>query len=258
MLIAITRKVSPAIQHCELTHLQRTSIDFEKAERQHKDYERALAALGCGVRSLAAEPDLPDSVFVEDAAIVLDEVAVITRPGAESRRAETASVAQALRKYRPLVEITAPGTLDGGDVLRIGRNIYVGISGRSNEDAIRQLTSLLKPFEYSVCGVPLHGCLHLKSAITQITQDTVLMNPAWVSAEPFTTTTPGLKLLEIASGEDYAANAVLVGDSIIYPENFPRTAAALERAGVSLCRVDVSELQKAEGAVTCCSLLFSE
>src|SRR5512133_1810858 len=133
MLVAVTRKVSPAIGRCELTHLDRTPIDAGVAMQQHERYEEALTALGYEVRGLEAEPDLPDSVFVEDAAIVLDEVAVITRPGAESRRPETTSIAAALREHRPLAEITEPATLDGGDVLRIGRNLYIGISGRTND-----------------------------------------------------------------------------------------------------------------------------
>ncbi len=257
MTVAITRKVSPAITRCELTHLARTSIDYDKAVRQHECYERALRDLGCEVVALPTEPELPDSVFVEDPAIVLEEVAVITRPGAESRRPETPSIAAALRNYRVLLEMTPPATLDGGDVLRIGRDVYVGISGRTNAAAVQQLQSLLAPFGYSVSGVTVEGCLHLKSAITQVAPDTVLFNPAWVSLESFGDSLPGMRHLSCAAGEDYAANALMVEQSVIYPTSFPRTAAILEREGVRVVQVDVSELQKAEGAVTCCSLVFS-
>src|SRR5512146_704526 len=132
-MLAITRRVSPRIAECELTHLERTPISFARAEEQHLAYERCLAALGCELHPLPAEPDLPDSVFVEDAAVVFKELAIITRPGAESRCAETASIAGALRRYRELRFIEAPATLDGGDVLRLGRRVFVGISGRTND-----------------------------------------------------------------------------------------------------------------------------
>jgi dimethylargininase len=257
MLVAITRQVSPAINRCELTHLARTSIDFERAVQQHETYEHTLASLGCDVHALPPGPDLPDSVFVEDTAIVLDEVAVITRPGAKSRRPEIPSIAAVLRTYRPLAEITDPGTLDGGDVLRLGRHVYVGISGRTNQAAVQQLQTLLKPFGYSVIGVPVQGCLHLKSAVTQVAPDTILINPAWVSAELFFGAIATLRCLHVAPGEDYAANALLVGGSIVYPTSFQNTGEMLESSGMRVCRVDVSELQKAEGAVTCCSLLFA-
>jgi dimethylargininase len=252
-MIAITRKVSPAITRCELTHLDREPIDFELATVQHEAYERAVVALGSRVESLPAAPDLPDSVFVEDTAVVLDELAVMTRPGAASRRAEVASIERALARYRPIVSIEAPGTLDGGDVLRLGRRLFVGLSSRSNQQGIEQLRGFLAPPGYTVEGVPVTGCLHLKSAATQVAPDIVLVNRAWVDAAPFTGYTP----IEIDPAEPYAANALRIGDGVIYPTAFPRTAERLERAGLRLEPVDVSELAKAEGAVTCCSLLLA-
>ncbi len=254
MLTAITRKVSPALARCELTHLARAPIDVGRAAAQHGAYERALADLGCRVLSLPAEPDLPDSVFVEDVAVVVDELAVITRPGAPSRRSETASVARALAAHRPLAEIAAPGTLDGGDVLRLDRRVLVGRSGRSDTDGITQLAALLHPHGYTVEGVPVGGCLHFKSAVTQVTPDTVLVNPAWVDPAAFS----GWRVIEVDPSEPYAANALLIGDTAIYPAAFPRTAARLERTGVHLMRLDVSELAKAEGAVTCCSVILAD
>jgi dimethylargininase len=253
MPIAITRRVSPALARCELTHLARTPIDIGLAEAQHEAYERTLARLGCEVVSLPAQPELPDAVFVEDTAVVVDEVAVITRPGAASRRPETASVAAALAAYRPLAAIEAPATLDGGDVLRLGRRIFVGVSGRTNGAAITQLGAALAPFGYTVEAVPVHGCLHLKSAVTQVAPDVVLVNPAWVNPAAFTGFTP----IRVHPGEPFAANALLLGGAVVYPEAFPATAAALARSGVALATVDVSELAKAEGAVTCCSLILT-
>jgi len=253
MPIAITRKVSPAMARCELTHLARSPIDLELAASQHEAYERALSKLGCCVVSLPAAPDLPDSVFVEDTAVVVDEVAVITRPGARSRRPETASGAAVLAKYRTVVTIEAPGRLDGGDVLRLGRRVLVGLTDRTNREGIVQLGALLSPHGYVVEAVPVSGCLHLKSAVTQVAPDTVLVNAAWVDPSVFSSFTR----IEVDPGEPYAANALLVGDTVLYPEAFPYTAAQLDRAGVRIATVEVSELAKAEGAVTCCSILLS-
>ncbi len=254
MTVAITRKVSPAITRCELTHLQREPIDVALAARQHNAYERCLAELGCRVVSLPAEPELPDSVFVEDTAIVVDELAVVTRPGAESRRGETPAVARVLAEHRPVAAIEAPGTLDGGDVLRLGRRLFVGLSGRSNRAGIEQLHTLLSSHGYTVEALPFTGCLHLKSAVTQVAADAVLLNPAWVDPPAF----GGFRRIEVDPAEAYAANALLVGDAVIYPVSFPRTAGRLERAGVRLVTVNVSELAKAEGAVTCCSLILRD
>lgn len=176
MRIAITRAVSPAIAACELTHLARRPIDFERARVQHHAYEAALVELGCEVHALPADVALPDSVFVEDVAVVLDEVAVVTLPGAPSRRAETAAVAEALAPYRPLRSIEAPATLDGGDVLRIGRTLYVGLTERTNRAGIDQMTAVLEPYGYRVRAMPVRGCLHLKSAVTLVAAGTVLGN----------------------------------------------------------------------------------
>ena len=253
MLIAITRDPSPAIANCELTHLERQAIDVELACTQHRQYQDCLAALGCEVHGLPATPDLPDSVFVEDTAIVLDELAIITRPGAESRRAETASIAQALRPLVKLDYILSPGTVDGGDVLRIGQTLYVGLSARSNQAALEQMRDLLKPHGYVVKGVPVSGCLHLKSAVTQVARDTLLINPAWVDVNTF----GDMDLIEVDASEPYGGNALLIGGTIIYPASFPRTRKRLQDRGIPLMIVDVSELAKAEGAVTCCSLILN-
>lgn len=252
MLVALTRAVPPSLARCELTHLQRTPIDLALAEAQHARYEQALAALGCEVRRLPPEPDMPDSVFVEDTAVVLDEVAVLTLPGAESRRGETASVAEALRPHRPLLRIEAPGTLDGGDVLVLGRRVLVGLSGRSNAEAVRQLANLLEPFGYSVEGVAVAGCLHLKTAATRVAEGTVLLNPRWVDPSLF----HDLERVEVHPDEPMAGNALLVGAGVLYPTAYPRTGERLDRVGIELTQVDAGEVAKAEGALTCCSLLF--
>ncbi len=252
MSIAMTRPVSHKMGECELTFLPRVEIDIELARAQHEEYQAALVALGCRLVPLPAEPDLPDSIFVEDTAVVLRQVAVITRPGAESRRPETESVAQALKAYRKMIFIQAPGTLDGGDVLRVGQTLYVGSSGRSNGEGIEQLAAAARPFGYRVVPVPVGGCLHLKSAVTQVGPNTLLINSQLVDAGYFS----GIDLIDVHDAEPSAANALLIGDQVIYPASFPYTRRRLEDHGIHVKCVDVSEVEKAEGAVTCCSLVF--
>ena len=254
MPIALTRPVSDSLAQCELTYLARAPIDTDLARRQHHAYEQALRELGCQVIALPETPELPDAVFVEDLALVLDEVGILTRPGAESRRPEAPSVEEALGRYRPMRRIEPTGTLDGGDILRLGRTIYVGRSGRSNEEGIRQLAALSEAFGYTVESVPLRGCLHLKSAVTEIAPDRLLLNPAWVAPESF----DGWAWMAVAPGEEHAANALRIGEGMVYPASFPRTLEMLGRVAVKVLPVDVSEIQKAEGAVTCCSLVFEE
>ena len=253
MRIAITRSVSPSIGQCELTHLSRQEIDVNRARSQHAQYEQLLIDLGCKVRRLSAEPDQPDSVFVEDTAIVLDDTAVITRPGASLRRNETQSIAEVLKEYRTLHQITDPGTLDGGDVLRIGRTLYVGNSVRSNIPGINQLMEIVAPYGYDVEVVKVNGCLHLKSAVSLVGEGTLLINRSWVDVNSLG---GPREFIDIDPDEPYAANALLVGDELIYPQSFPRTRLRLENEGIGVRVVDVSELQKAEGALTCCSLIF--
>jgi len=252
MLTAITRQVSPAITRCELTHLERQPIDLTTAVAQHHLYEQALMDLGMELISLPAEAHLPDSVFVEDTALVLDELAVLTRPGADSRKAEVAGIAKELSHYRELDAIQPPGTLDGGDILQAGRMIFIGISTRSNPEAIQQLHTILKPFGYQVKGVAVNGCLHLKSAVTLLAEDTLLINPSWVDPLEF----KGFKLVQVDPGEPYAANILGIGANLLYQPCFPKTTTRLESAGYQLIMLDASELGKAEGALTCCSLIF--
>jgi dimethylargininase len=252
MLIAITRQVSPAIQKCELTHLKRVPIDVGLARAQHQNYEETLRSLGVEVHSLSEEQDLPDSVFVEDTAVVLDECALITRPGASSRQPETEAIERTLAPYRTRFTIQAPGTLDGGDVLTVGKTIFVGLSGRSNKTAITQLEAFLAPFGYAVKGVAFENCLHLKSAVTLVRADTLLINPCWVDRKNF----PGMKFIAIDPSEPYAANALMVGERVLSQPAFQKTLALLEAGDIHPIQVDQSELGKAEGALTCCSLIF--
>jgi len=250
--IAITRPVSRSIINCELTHLERLPINLENARRQHQAYEAVLRSLGVEVRSLPEEPDLPDAVFVEDTALVLDECAVITRPGAPSRRAETESIAQALSPYRRLHRILSPGHIDGGDILRIDRAVYVGKTGRTNEHAVTQMREILSPHGYTVETVSVSGCLHLKSAATLVAPGTLLVNPDWVEREKFR----HVEYVEVDPSEPRAANALVVNHTVLFPTGYPKTCARLRDAGLGIQLIETGELAKAEGGLTCCSLIL--
>ena len=253
MTIAITREVSSRFNECEITHIDRALIDVRAACAEHHEYVKALKQLGCQVIELPEEPDLPDSVFVEDTAFILPEVAVLTRPGADSRKPETESIIRALSPYRPLVHVTEPATVDGGDVLVLGKNIYIGISTRSNDASIRQIQEFLNKYGYKVTGVEMHDCLHLKTAITKVDEKTLLINPKWVDTFHF----KDFDWIEVDPSEPFAANCLPIGGAIIYPAVFPKTQKRLEQLGFKIVPVDVAELAKAEGAVTCCSLIIS-
>ncbi len=250
--IALTREITPAIARCELTHLAREPIDLDGARRQHDEYERTLATLGCEVRRLAAAREMGDSVFIEDTAVVFDEVAMVMRPGAQSRRPETAAVADALAPYRILHEIVAPAIVDGGDVLVAGRRVFVGMSTRSNREAVVQMRRVLAPFGYRVEEIAVTGCLHLKSAVTALADDMLLINRRWVDVSMFS----DFELVDVHPGEPSAANALRVAHAIVFPSEFPRTRDAIASRGFDVRTVPASELAKAEGAVTCCSLVF--
>jgi len=252
MLTAITRAVSPAINLCEIGFIERQLIDLSKADQQHRQYEALLAELGASVVSLPPEPDYPDSVFVEDPAVVVDEVAIMTRMGAASRRGESESLARALAPYRKLRWLAEPATLEGGDVMRIGRTLFVGVSQRTNRAGIDQLTDELRPLGYSVVPVTVRGALHLKTACCSLGEDTILANREWLDLEPFSQ----FHIVDVAPGEGRAANVLTLGGSVIIPAGFPDTTEILARAGKKVRTVDVSELMKAEAGVTCSSLIF--
>ena len=252
MQLALVREVSPTIDQCELTHLARTPIDPRRAAAEHRRYVTVLEELGCQVRWIPPEPALPDAVFVEDTAVVVDEVAVMTRPGAASRRPETASMAGVLAAYRRVAAIDAPGTLDGGDVLRVDRVLYVGHSARTNAEGIAQLARHLAPYGYQVRPVETRGCLHLKSAVTEVAQQTLLLNPDWIDAQAF----GHLALIEVDPDEPQAANALRIGGVAVHAAAWQRTRARLEQQGIRVVPVDVSELAKAEAGVSCCSVIL--
>ena len=237
---------------CELTHLPRLPIDVELAARQHAAYEHALERLGCAVHQLSATAEMPDAVFIEDTAVVLDEIAIIARPGAASRRQETSAVEEWLKHRVLLARIEPPGTMDGGDVLAAGRRIFVGRTTRTNADGLDQFRRIVEYFGYTIRPVAVRGCLHLKSAVSSPGGDLLVVNRACVDAGAF----DGFDLVDVDPAEPGGANVARVGDHVLCAAAFPRTRERLERRGLSVAAVDLSELAKAEGAVTCCSLIF--
>ena len=253
MLTAITRDVNDNMGNCELTFLPRVRVDARLAMQQHQQYQSVLSSLGCEIVTVPTEPGLADSVFIEDTALVLDKIAVMCLPGAESRRAEVAGGADVLRQYRVLASIQLPGTLDGGDLLRVDNVIYAGVSTRSNHEGIEQLRGITAEFGFAVETVQTTKYLHLKSAVSQIAPDTLLINSDWIDRSAF----QNCDRIEVGEKEPHAANALCVGTSVVYPSSFPRTMEKLAKHGFDVTPVDVSELQKAEGAVTCCSLIVA-
>ena len=252
MLTAITRGVSASLAAGELTFRERTPIDVTLARRQHEGYEAALVQLGVRIDHLPPEDALADAVFVEDAAMVLDEIAIVTAPGAASRRGETESIARAVGRYRPVKRLTAPATLDGGDVVRIGRTLYVGLSSRTNEAGVDQLGALLSPLGYTVLGVEVAGALHLKTACTYAGRGILLANPEWAATNMFR----DVEVLPVDASEPWGASVLAIGETLVMPASFPRTRAKLEARGFTVVPIDLSELQKAEGGPTCLSIVF--
>jgi len=255
--LALTRGVSEGIARCELSHLARRPIDLGRARAEHAGYVALLRELGCVVEEIPAAPDLPDCVFVEDTAVVVDELVVMARPGAPSRRRGLPAVEAALAEHaadRPLARIEAPATLDGGDVLLVGRELFVGRSARTDAAGRQQLRRLLAPHGYTVHGVDLSGCLHLKTAVTRIGPERLLVHRPWVDAGAFA----GYELLDVDPAEPFAANALLVGDVVVLSDAFPRTRRRLEARGVTVAPVAASELAKAEGGVTCCCVVLRD
>ena len=254
MIVALTREPARALDACELTYREREPIDAAVAAAQHRGYCEALEACGARVRLLPAVNELPDSVFVEDTAIVLDEVAVLTRPGVESRRGEVGLVEKEVARLRPCVRVESPATLEGGDVLRLGRTLYVGLSPRTNAEGAAALRRLAAPHGYEVITVEPQGCLHLKTGCSGLDEETVLVNPDWVDTAVFR----GLKVVPVDASEPWAANVLQVAGSVCVGAAFPRTAEMLSARGYDVRAVEVSEFAKAEGGLTCMSLLFRQ
>jgi len=250
---AITRAVGASLADCLLTFRDREPIDLAKARMQHLAYDEALRRAGAEVEVLPPDDELPDSVFVEDAAVVFDEAAAMTRPGTPIRAREVPAIEAALARYRELQRIVAPGTLEGGDVLRVGREFYVGITSRTNREGFEQFASIVRGFGYRAIPVGVTGCLHLKSAVTTLDEETLLLNPSWIDAGAL----PRIRRLVVPAEEESGANALVVNAVVHLSAQWPRTREMVEKAGFRVTTLDISEFEKAEGALTCSSLIFS-
>lgn len=249
----IVRKISRSLESCELLHVPRQKFDLGLAGRQHAAYVAALEAAGVRVTVLPEEPGLPDSTFVEDPVIVLDEVAVICRLGAASREPEAGKIARHIAGIREIHRIVHPGTIEGGDVLRIGKTLFTGLSSRTNGEGIRQLGQVVSRFGYRVVVVKVNGCLHLKTGVTLPAEGLLVANTGWIDPAPF----QGFGILRVPDSEPWGANTLAVNGTVLAAASSPRTADLLESKGMHVRRLDISELQKAEAGLTCLSVLYS-
>lgn len=240
------------MQEYERTFVDGEPIDLALAERQHEGYRDALRACGAEVTVLDVNRNMADCVFVEDTAIVLDEIAVMMSPGAVSRRREPAGIEPAIATYRPIARIVLPATIDGGDVVVRGRDVYVGRSARTSADGVSALREILSPYGYVVTGVAVHGCLHLKTACSALPDGRLLVNPEWIDTAPFEPN----RLVRVPEREPWAGDVLVIEDQIIVSDAFPETIAMFAGHGWSIHPVAVSEFAKAEGGVTCLSLVF--
>jgi dimethylargininase len=250
--LALTHLPSPALDHGLRTHVGRNPVDFGRALRQHADYCEMLRQCGAVVRILDVSRDLADSVFVEDTAVVLDEVAVLASMGDEARRTEPAGIERVLREYRQVERIEPPATLEGGDVLRVGRTLLVGLSGRTNAAGVSALEAVARRYNYDVRAIAVRGCLHLKTACTALDERRLLVNPAWLDVSRLR----DFELVRVADSETWAANALRVGDTICLAAGHECTAQGIRQFGHDVLLTDISEFAKAEGGMTCLSLLI--
>lgn len=250
-LIALVRRPGLELERCALSFKPREPLDVARARRQHDAYVAALERLGVEVVSLPRLPRAPDATFVEDAAVVLDELAVLGRPVPDHRRGELESVRAALEPHRPLLELRAPATLDGGDVLVCDEVLYVGQSRRTNHAALKTLAHALLDHGYVVKAVEVLGCLHLKTAVTYLGEDRVLAHRAWIHMGRM----QGLEVVEVHPTEPFGANVLRLGDTVLASASHPRTAETLDRLGYRVELLELDELEKAEAGITCLALL---
>jgi dimethylargininase len=254
MNVALTHIISPDIAQCELSFMERSPIDYDLAVQQHEGYCALLRDCGIRIIELTVNSAYPDSTFIEDTAVVVDEIAVMAHMGAESRRGEVPGIESVLAAYRKIDHIQHPATLEGGDVLLAGMKVFAGITPRTNEAGVSSLTAILEPFGYRVIPVSVRDCLHLKSACTAIDDDTVLVNSHWVDLDPF----KGFRVIIVPEDEPWAANTLRIEKTVCVHAGFTRTIEMLQLLGFQVKTVDISELQKAEAGMTCSSIIFND
>lgn len=254
MLSVITHLPSSSLEQCELTFVNSEPIDIKKAQKEHESYREMLKSCGANVIVKDDNIDLPDSVFVEDPIIVFDEVAVLTSMGVESRRKESSSMEKIFAKYREIKRIELPSKIEGGDVLKIGKRIFVGKSARTNAQGIRDLREILTPYGYEVIAVKVAGCLHLKTGCTALDEDTILINPDWVDSKVFA----GFRQIVVPKEEPFGANILKINDTICMNEAFAKTIEVVKSLGYEIKSTDITEFVKAEAGLTCMSVPFLE
>ena len=254
MTYALTHSPSPSINHCELTFLERRPIDYEKAVSQHAAYCTVLRDNGIEVVNLNVNSAFPDCSFIEDTAVILDELAVICSPSTPSRRNEIETIKKEITKYRPIRCITLPATLDGGDVLPIDRMLFVGQSRRTNRLGFESLQRFVSPSGYRVLPIDVADALHLKTACTALSGRTLLMNPNWIDEDIFR----GYEIIKVAASEPFAANTLRLPQRILMNAAAPMTIQYVVEAGFNVTPIDISEFSKAEAGLTCMSILFED
>jgi dimethylargininase len=251
---ALTRGVSQNIGACELTYRSREAIDFVKAKVQLEEYRALLRKWNVSLISIPANDSYPDCCFVQDTAIVLDEICIVASMGAATRVGEVSEVERQLSQVRKIGRILPPATLDGGDVIEVGKRLFVGLSSRTNARGIAALGRLVEDFGYTVVPVTVHGGLHLTTGCGVVDDETVLLNPQWVDASSF----KGLRQLHVPVQEPWAANTIRVGDAVCLEEGAPRTLDLAEPYAGTIDTLNISEFRKAEGSLSCLSLIFRE
>ena len=251
---AIVRRIPNSFKHCITTMENKVPINVEMARVQHQNYCEILESLGLQLIRLDADEDLPDCCFTEDTVIVMDEIAIIANPVMSSRKGELDEIINTLKPYRKLYQLQSPAYLDGGDVIQIDRKLFIGLSARTNMAAIEQVADWVAGYGYEVISVPVNNTLHLKSASTYIGMGTVLLSPENVDPIYFSK----YQVIEVPSSESYCADALAVGNNVLIPEGYPGTKAKLIQHGFQVITLDVSEIKKADGALTCMSVIFRE
>lgn len=254
MLYAITHIPSSKLQHCELTFVQSEPINIQLAYAQHQAYCAMLERCGAKVMTLLENETLPDCVFVEDPIIVLDEVAILTSMGVASRREESQAMEAFFKVYRTVERVELPARIEGGDVLKIGKTLFVGESARTNLQGIEALKSIVEPFGYTVIAVKVTGCLHLKTGVTALDDTTVLINAEWVDVKAF----EGFTQIKVDPSEPFGGNVLKIGTTLCMNEAFPRTLSLVKNLGYTVESVNISEFVKAEAGLTCMSVLMNE
>ncbi len=253
-MLALVHVPSPALDAGQRTYVNRASVDADAAARQHRNYVQSLSAAGAKVVSLDVNADEPDGVFIEDVAIILGEVAVLTTMGTTARQAEPARVRSTLEQHRQVQAIEQPARIEGGDVLRVGRQLIVGLSKRTDDAGLEALSDIAKPLGYSITPVPVKECLHLKTACTALPDGRLLVNPNWIDTDAIS----AFQHVWIPPEEPWGANTLPLGNTVVLPTAHVETAELIQNLGFPVQQVDISEFAKVEGGVTCLSLIIGD